>query len=81
MGLQTYLLRKDPATLSPSEKIEFDYVNRLISAVKGSSIATVNAIMTERSNNLGLRKALVAEKMDYELRKTFAFKNEDEVRL
>ena len=84
MGFQTDLLEKrakDPTSLSTSESIEVDYIDQLLQLVKGKDLSKINDKMKERATNQILITAMKAEGKKYELRSSFFFRSEEEVKL
>jgi hypothetical protein len=82
IGLQTDLLDiQDPAGLSASEKIEYDYIEKLQDAMaNGKSLKAINDILSQRANDEALKDAMKTEGKNYELRSKLKFENEGEVR-
>jgi len=83
MGLQTNLLKKradDPTSLSASEIIEVDYIDQLLTLVQGTDLGAVKQKMNQRATDQALITAMAAEGKNYELRASFYFKNENEVK-
>lgn len=79
MGLQVQLLTLN-GPLSESQQIELSYVNRMMVAIKGSSLTAVDQIMLDRANDAALTTAMTAEQISYERRNSFRFSGQDEVR-